>query len=142
MHTFEGWFCSAKLFNFLFFRYCTFLYRSILEVLRFCLCFSYLRNLKTLPHEFFTNEVLTEIGKVHGKSVAQIALRFLLQRGVVIIPKSTHKERMAENINIFDFELSADEMARIEALDTRQSLFFDHHDGEVTKMFMGWRGLA
>ena len=49
---------------------------------------------------------------------------------------------MAENINIFDFDLSADEMARIEALDTRQSLFFDHHDGEVTKMFMGWRGLA
>ena len=64
------------------------------------------------------------------------------QRGVVIIPKSTHKERMAENINIFDFELSADEMARLEALDTRQSLFFDHHDGEVTKMFMGWRGLV
>ena len=91
---------------------------------------------------FFTNEVLTEIGKVHGKSVAQIGLRFLLQRGVVIIPKSSHKERMAENINIFDFELSADEMARIEALDTQQSLFFDHHDGEVTKMFMGWRGLA
>jgi diketogulonate reductase-like aldo/keto reductase len=91
---------------------------------------------------FFTNEVLAEIGKDHGKSVAQIGLRFLLQRGVVIIPKSTHKERMAENINIFDFELSADEMARIEALDTRQSLFFDHHDGEVTKMFMGWRRLA
>ena len=91
---------------------------------------------------FFTNEVLTKIGKVHGKSVAQIGLRFLLQRGVVIIPKSSHKERMAENINIFDFELSADEMARIEALDTQQSLFFDHHDGEVTKMFMGWRGLA
>ncbi|MBQ6068242.1 MAG: aldo/keto reductase [Bacteroidales bacterium] len=91
---------------------------------------------------FFTNEVLSEIGKAHGKSVAQTALRFLLQRGVVIIPKSTHKERMVENINIFDFELTADEMARIEALDTRQSLFFDHHDGEVTKMFMGWRGLV
>jgi len=78
----------------------------------------------------------------HGKSVAQVGLRFLLQRGVVIIPKSAHKERMAENINIFDFELSADEMARIETLDTQHSLFFDHHDGEVTKMFMGWRGLA
>ncbi len=91
---------------------------------------------------FFTNEVLSEIGKAHGKSVAQTALRFLLQRGVVIIPKSTHKERMVENLNIFDFELTADEMARIEALDTRQSLFFDHHDGEVTKMFMGWRGLV
>ncbi len=91
---------------------------------------------------FFTNEVLSEIGKAHGKSVAQTALRFLLQRGVIIIPKSTHKERMVENFNIFDFELTADEMARIEALDTRQSLFFDHHDGEVTKMFMGWRGLV
>ena len=91
---------------------------------------------------FFTNEVLSGIGKAHGKSVAQTALRFLLQRGVVIIPKSTHKERMVENLNIFDFELTTDEMARIEALDTRQSLFFDHHDGEVTKMFMGWRGLV
>ena len=91
---------------------------------------------------FFTNEVLAEIGKAHGKSVAQTALRFLLQRNVIIIPKSTHKERMAENFNIFDFELSPDEMARIEALDTKQSLFFDHHDGEVTKMFMGWRGLV
>lgn len=91
---------------------------------------------------FFTNEVLSEIGKAHGKSVAQTALRFLLQRGVVIIPKSTHKERMVENLNIFDFELTADEMARIEALDTKQSLFFDHHDAEVTKMFMGWRGLV
>ena len=91
---------------------------------------------------FFTNEVLAEIGKAHGKSVAQTALRFLLQRNVIIIPKSTHKERMAENFNIFDFELSPDEMARIEALDTKHSLFFDHHDGEVTKMFMGWRGLV
>ncbi len=91
---------------------------------------------------FFTNEVLSEIGKAHGKSVAQTALRFLLQRGVVIIPKSTHKERMVENLNIFDLELTADEMARIEALDTKQSLFFDHHDGEVTKMFMGWRSLV
>ena len=91
---------------------------------------------------FFTNEVLAEIGKAHGKSVAQTALRFLLQRNVIIIPKSTHKERMAENFNIFDFDLSPDEMTRIEALDTKQSLFFDHHDGEVTKMFMGWRGLV
>ena len=92
-------------------------------------------------NNFFTNELLSKIGKTHGKSVAQVALRFLLQRNVIIIPKSTHKERMAENFNIFDFELSADEMARIETLDTKQSLFFDHHDGEVTKMFMGWRGL-
>ena len=88
-----------------------------------------------------THPVLTEIGKAHGKSVAQVALRFLLQRGVVIIPKSTHKERMVENLNIFDFQLSDDEMQEIGKLDTGRSLFFDHHDGEVTKMFMGWRNL-
>ena len=91
---------------------------------------------------FFTNELLGEIGKRYGKTIPQVALRWLLQRGVIIIPKSTHKERMAENFNIFDFELSPNEMARIESLDTNQSLFFDHHDGEVTKMFMGWRSLV
>ena len=90
----------------------------------------------------FTNEALASLGKAHGKSVAQTALRYLLQRGVVIIPKSTHKERMVENMSLFDFELTADEMSRIEALDTKQSLFFDHHDGEVTKMFMGWLSLV
>lgn len=89
----------------------------------------------------FSHPVLTEIGKAHGKSVAQVALRFLLQRGVVIIPKSTHKERMVENLNVFDFQLSDDEMQEIGKLDTGRSLFFDHHDGEVTKMFMGWRNL-
>ncbi len=67
------------------------------------------------------------------------ALRFLLQCGIIIIPKSTHKERMAENLDILDFELTADEMKQIEGLDTGRSLFFDHHDPEVTKMFMGWR---
>lgn len=87
----------------------------------------------------FTNPVLAEIGNAHGQSVAQVALRFLLQDGVIIIPKSVHKERMEQNLSLFDFELTADEMARIETLDTAKSLFFDHHDGEVTKMFMGWR---
>ena len=91
---------------------------------------------------FFSNELLDEIGKKYGKSIPQVALRWLLQRGVIIIPKSTHKERMAENLNIFDFELTADDMARIQTLDTGKSLFFDHHDAEVTKMFMGWRGLV
>ena len=91
---------------------------------------------------FFTNELIGEIGKKYGKSIPQVALRWLLQRGVIIIPKSTHKERMAENLNIFDFELTADDMARIQTLDTGKSLFFDHHDAEVTKMFMGWRGLV
>ena len=91
---------------------------------------------------FFTNELLGEIGKKYGKSIPQVALRWLLQRGVIIIPKSTHKERMAENLNIFDFELAADDMAQIQTLDTGKSLFFDHHDAEVTNMFMGWRGLV
>ena len=91
---------------------------------------------------FFTNKLLGEIGRKYGKSIPQVALRWLLQRGVIIIPKSTHKERMAENINIFDFELTAEDMAQIQTLDTGRSLFFDHHDGEVTKMFMGWRGLV
>ena len=88
---------------------------------------------------FFTNPVLETIGKKYGKSVAQVALRWLVQRGVIIIPKSTHIERMQQNIDIFDFELSADDMAEIAALDTATSLFFDHHDPEVVKMFMGWR---
>ena len=91
---------------------------------------------------FFTNELLGEIGKKYGKSIPQVALRWLLQRGVIIIPKSTHKERMAENLNLFDFELTPEDMAQIQILDTGKSLFFDHHDGEVTKMFMGWRGLV
>ena len=88
---------------------------------------------------FFTNELLGEIGKKYGKTIPQVALRWLLQRGVIIIPKSTHKERMAQNLDILDFELSADDMAQIKTLDTGKSLFFDHHDAETTKMFMGWR---
>ena len=91
---------------------------------------------------FFTNPLLESIGKAHGKTVAQVALRWLLQRGVIIIPKSVHKERMAQNFDIFDFELTADEMSQIATLATGKSLFFDHPDGEVTKMFMGWRGLV
>lgn len=90
-------------------------------------------------NNFFTNPVLEEIGKKYGKSVAQVALRWLLQRGIIIIPKSVRKERMEQNINILDFELSPEDMAAIAALDTKQSLFFDHHAPEVVKMFMGWR---
>lgn len=90
-------------------------------------------------NNFFSNPVLEEIGKKYGKSVAQVALRWLIQRDVIIIPKSVHVERMQQNIDIFDFELSAEDMAAIAALDTKQSLFFDHHAPEVVKMFMGWR---
>lgn len=71
--------------------------------------------------------------------MAQVALRWLLQRDVIIIPKSTHIERMEQNLDILDFSLTDDDMARIAVLDTAKSLFFDHHDPEVTKMFMGWR---
>ena len=87
----------------------------------------------------FTNSVLENIAKSHEKTIAQIALRYLVQKGVIIIPKSTHKERMSQNFNLFDFELSAAEMKLIKALDTKKSLWFDHHDAETVKMFMGWR---
>ena len=87
----------------------------------------------------FTNPVLAEIGREHGKSAAQIALRFLLQDGVIVIPKSTHAERMRENLDILDFSLTDSQMDCIRALDTETTLFLDHHDGEVVKKFMSWR---
>ncbi len=90
-------------------------------------------------NSFFTNPVLEEIGKKYDKSVAQVALRWLLQRDVIIIPKSTHVERMQQNIDILDFELTKEDMDAIAKLDTGKSLFFDHHDPETVKMFMGWR---
>ena len=90
-------------------------------------------------NNLFSNETLTKTGNRHGKSVAQIALRWLIQRGVIIIPKSVHIERMKQNLDIFNFELSDEEMAEIATLDTGKSLFFDHHDAETTKLFMSWR---
>lgn len=90
-------------------------------------------------NNFFSNPVLEGIGKKYGKSVAQVALRWLVQRGVIIIPKSVHIERMEQNLNILDFTLSDEDMAEIAKLDTGKSLFFDHHDPEVVKMFMDWR---
>ena len=90
-------------------------------------------------NNFFTNTVLEGIGRKYGKSVAQVALRWLVQRDVIIIPKSTHVERMEQNLDIFDFTLSDDDMTEISRLDTATSLFFDHHDPQTVKMFMGWR---
>ena len=90
----------------------------------------------------FTNPTLTQIGEKYGKTAAQVALRWLLQSVVIIIPKTVHKERMKENLNLFDFELDADDMKAIAALDTAHSLFFDHHDGQVAKQFMEWRALV
>ncbi|WP_446046480.1 aldo/keto reductase [Streptomyces olivaceus] len=81
----------------------------------------------------FTNPVLSEIGKKYGKSVGQVVLRWAVQRGVASIPKSVRPERMAENLDVFDFELSADDMASIATLDTGTTLFFDHHDPEIVK---------
>ena len=88
-------------------------------------------------HGIFTHPVLTEIGAKHGKSAAQTALRWNVQRGVVIIPKSTHRERMEENFNIWDFSLSDEDMAAIAALDTGVSSFFDHRDPAVVEMLAG-----
>lgn len=90
-------------------------------------------------NNLFSNPVLESIGYKYGKTVAQVALRWLVQRGVIIIPKSVHVERMEQNLNILDFTLSDEDMAAIACLDTGKSLFFDHHAPEVVKMFMGWR---
>lgn len=79
-------------------------------------------------NDFFTNPVLTQIGQAHGKSAAQTALRFLLQSDVVVIPKSAHRERMAQNMDVFDFTLSDAEMEKLRALDEEKSLFFSHYD--------------
>ena len=87
-------------------------------------------------NDYFNNPILKEIGAGYGKSAAQVALRFLIQSGVVVIPKSTHKERMEENFNVFDFTLTADEMAKVEALDGGESLFFSHHDPKTVEWFM------
>lgn len=87
-------------------------------------------------NNYFNNSVLKEIGSKYGKSVAQIALRFLLQSGVVVIPKSTHKERMIENFNVFDFALNDEDMKKIEALDGGESLFFSHYDPKIVEWFM------
>lgn len=82
-------------------------------------------------NDFFTNPQLTAIGEKYGKSVAQTALRFLIQRGVIVIPKSTHKERMAQNMDVFDFTLSDEDMNVIAGLDKAESLFFSHYDPET-----------
>ena len=84
--------------------------------------------------DFFTNPTLVEIGEKYGNSSAQVALRFLLQSDVVVIPKSTHKERMEQNINVFDFTLSSEDMAAIRKLDEGESLFFSHYDPATVEM--------
>jgi 2,5-diketo-D-gluconate reductase A len=84
-------------------------------------------------NDIFHNELLRTIGEKHGKSIAQVVIRWLTQRGVVAIPKSVRKERMAENFDVFDFELSAGDMSSIATLDTGTSSFFDHRDPAMVK---------
>ncbi len=84
-------------------------------------------------HDLFTNETLSEIAKQYGKTVGQVVLRWNVQRGVVVIPKSTHKERMQENIDIFDFELTEKDMDKIKTLDESKGLFVNHEDPEFVK---------
>lgn len=89
-------------------------------------------------NNLFADPVLSQVAAKHGRSVAQIVLRWLLQRGVVAIPKSVRPERIAENFRVFDFELDAEDMAAIAALDTGKSAFFDHRDPAIVK----WLGEA
>ena len=88
-------------------------------------------------HGIFTHPVLTKIGDKYGKSAAQVALRWNIQRGVTVIPKSVHKDRMEQNINVWDFELSAEDMAEITKLDLGHSEIVNHDDPAFTKMLHG-----
>ncbi|HEY9638441.1 MAG TPA: aldo/keto reductase [Coleofasciculaceae cyanobacterium] len=84
-------------------------------------------------NNIFKNELLLAIAEKYKKTVAQVILRWLTQRGVVVIPKSVRQERIVENFNIFDFELSPKDMDAIISLDTRVTSFFDHRDPEMVK---------
>lgn len=90
-------------------------------------------------NDFFNNPVLKSIGSKYGKTSAQTALRYLIQKNIIVIPKSTHKERMLENINVFDFSLSNDDMAALEKLDTENSLFFSHYDPDFVKFILNYK---
>lgn len=90
-------------------------------------------------NDFFNNIVLKSIGSKYGKTSAQTALRYLIQKNIIVIPKSTHKERMIENINVFDFSLSNDDMAALEKLDTENSLFFSHYDPDFVKFILNYK---
>ena len=85
----------------------------------------------------FTDPTLQKIGARYGKTAAQVNLRFLIQSGVVVIPKSTHRARMAENFDLFDFRLTDGEMGQLQALDLGRSQFIDHYAPDVAEMFVG-----
>jgi len=88
-------------------------------------------------HDIFTNETIAAIAQAHGKTVGQVILRWLLQRGITVIPKSVHAERMAENIAVFDFELTPAEMTTMATLDRQESQFFDHRDPVTIEQIFG-----
>ncbi|ARC86526.1 aldo/keto reductase family protein [Clostridium argentinense CDC 2741] len=88
-------------------------------------------------NNIFTNETLKKVGDKYNKSTAQVALRYLIQRGIIVIPKSVHKERMIQNFNIFDFKLDEDDMNKIFKLDKAESAFFSHCDPDVVEIFAG-----
>lgn len=90
-------------------------------------------------NDFFTNPVLTQIGLKYGKSVAQVGLRYLLQHDVVLIPKTTHIERMRQNFDIFDFTLSDEDMSVIAALDKGESLFFSHYEPDTVNFLLSFK---
>jgi 2,5-diketo-D-gluconate reductase A len=90
-------------------------------------------------NDLFTDATLSQIGAAHGTSVAQVVLRWPIQRDVVVIPKSVRPERMAENIDVFGFELSDDDMSRIATMDTGASLFLDHRDPAVAGQLGSYR---
>ena len=89
-------------------------------------------------NNFFNNEVLKSIGDRYNKTVAQVALRFLIQENVIVIPKSTHKERMKENFEIFDFELSHVDMQTLRSLDKGESIFVNHYDPEFVQSIINY----
>ena len=92
-------------------------------------------------NNLFTDPTLTDIGNAHGKSVAQVVLRWLIQRDVVTIPKSTRRERMEQNLDVFDFALTDGEMVRIGSMDTGASLFFDHRDPAMVSWLNSRKGM-
>lgn len=88
-------------------------------------------------NNIFQNEVLVNLSKKHNKSVAQVILRWLIQRNIIVIPKSVHKERIVENFNIFDFKLTDNDMEQIALLDTNENLIMNHYDSEMVKLING-----
>ena len=87
-------------------------------------------------NNLFTNETLVEVGKKYNKTAAQVALRYLIQRDIVVIPKTVRKERMIQNFDVFNFELSEEDMKEILKLDKKESLFLSHYDPETVKLLV------